>query len=147
LFSKIASDLHLVLFGSKFILHRDRDAIADFMRRRLPARAQGEGAGSRPGRRGLSLGLIRELLLNFDVYQILFLVGAFLDMVVTLPAGLPAWLSFKMALFLFYAAALPPNFLDHAIADMTTNRLFDRVDEMQGSLEKLKKTMTDEEPG
>ena len=80
--------------------------------------------------------MVRELALNFDVYLILFMVGALLDVVLPTPAFLPAWLGFKMALFLLYSAALPLNFLDHFVADLTTNRMLGRIDALQGRLEK-----------
>jgi phosphatidylglycerophosphate synthase len=129
-FTKIAADLHHVIFGTKFLQHRDEVAVANFLGR---PREAGPDAGG--GRRGSVLGTIRQLVLNFDLYLILFLVAAFLDVAVGAPAGIPAWLGYKMALFLFYAAALPLNFLDHVVSDLRTTRILDRIDVLQRNLD------------
>lgn len=140
LLSKIISDLHHVVFSQKFILHPDRAAIRNLEKDRPAApepaasdvpvdTGSGEEPTASPRRSGL--GVLRELLLNFDFYLIPFLVAALLDVLVRLPDGIPDWLGFKMALFLCYAAALPLNFLDHAMTDLRTRRFLSRVESLQ----------------
>lgn len=149
LWSKIASDLHYQIFCSKFMLYRDLPAIENFYRARSrgpnpslngaaksaesPAEATAPPASED---RSFSIGMLREILLNFDLYLILFMIAAALDMFVTIP-GLPYWLGFKMAMLLFYAVALPLNFLDHFFADMTSKRMLDRVDQLNTRLDEM----------
>ena len=137
LFTKISSDLHHVIFCNKFLLHPDPEAVERFQHH-LSARKNENG---KPRREAaslvLSLGVIRSLVLNFDLYLVLFLAAAGLDLIVSIPAGWPAWLGFKMALFLFYAAALPLHFLDLFLTDMTTGRMLDRITVLDEKLEKM----------
>jgi hypothetical protein len=142
LFTKVAADVHNVIFCQKFLLHRDGEAVENFLERRAAIRGAG-GTGQATGAHRPRLGIVRDLALNFDVYLILFMVGAFLDMVLPVPAFVPAWLSFKMALFLVYAAALPLNFLDHFVADLTTTRMLGRIDGLQERLEQMTDTEGD----
>ena len=75
LFTKVAADVHHVIFTSKFILSRDEEAIANFMRDRPTSEESREAAMDQAGgKRRLSSGMVRELLLNFDLYLILFMV-------------------------------------------------------------------------
>ena len=131
-FTKIAADLHHVIFASKFIQHRDDVAVANFLERTRDAAPAPSGP-----RRGSVLGTIRQLVLNFDLYLILFLGAAFLDAAVGVPAGIPAWLGYKMALFLFYAAALPLDFLDRVVSDLKTTRILERIDVLKRNLDDL----------
>jgi hypothetical protein len=135
LFTKIAADVHNVIFCQKFLFPGDREAVENFLERRAAIRGADAGREAGGARRS-RLGMVRELALNFDVYLILFMVGALLDLVLPAPAFLPAWLGFKMALFLLYSVALPLNFLDHFVADLTTNRMLGRIHALQGRLEK-----------
>ncbi len=137
LFTKISSDLHHVIFCNKFLLHPDPEALERFHHRRSARQHEDGEPGREVASPKPSLGLIRSLVLNFDVYLVLFLAAAGLDLIVSLPAGWPAWLGFKMALFLFYAVALPLHFLDHLLTDMTTGRMLDRITVLNEKLEKI----------
>jgi len=139
--TKIATDLHLLIFAAKFIEYRDATVVASFFGR---MRAAGGPPGGPPGgsdragvRRVSRLSTLRQAVLNFDLCLVGFLAAALLDVLVGVPAGIPAWLGFKMALFLFYAVALPLDFLDHVISDLWQEQLLDRMDALQRNLEDL----------
>ncbi len=138
LFSKIASDVHYQIFCSKFLVDRDEPAI----RRLDEARPAVESAGSsaspasepapaRPSR----LGVVRELVLNFDFYLVLFFVAALVDLLLPMPAAWPAWTSATMFLFLGYAVVLPLNCIDHVCADLFSTRMLDRVAQLRDRVE------------
>ena len=82
---KILSALHVVIYGKKFVGHPDVEAVRNFEQERTAG-----APAAAPDRRGLGLGVLRELALNFDLYLILFLGAAIVDAAVAWPAGLPA---------------------------------------------------------
>lgn len=136
LLSKIISDLHHVVFCQKFILFPDREAIRSLEAGRpappeAPAAVPAADSAAGPARRPLSLGVVRELVLNFDFALLLFLGAALLDVLVPLPAAVPSWLGFKMVLFLGYAVVLPLNFLDHAQTDLRSRRFLSQLEGLQ----------------
>ncbi|MBN2492217.1 MAG: hypothetical protein JXQ29_15325 [Planctomycetes bacterium] len=135
--TKIATDLHRLIFAAKFIEHRDATVVASFLGRTRAAGGPPGGPAGAGARHASPLGTLRQAVLNFDLYLVGFLAAALLDVLVGVPAGIPAWLGYKMALFLFYAVALPLDFLDHVISDLWQGQLLDRLDTLQRNLEDL----------
>lgn len=131
LFAKIASDVHHQIFCSKFLLDRDEPAIRRLDEARPapePAATPASDEPSRPSR----LGVVRELVLNFDFYLVLFFVAALADVFVAMPTG---WPSLTMMLFLAYAVALPLNCIDHILSDLFSNRMLDRIAHLRDRVE------------
>jgi len=147
LFSKVRSDLHQVVFCNKFLVNPDPEALERFKQYRSARKKEEGRAPTKPAGYRLSLWQIRELVLNFDIYLILFMMAAGLDLVVSPPEGWPVWLGFKMVLFLFYVVALPLNFLDHFFTDMTTGTMLDRVIILEEKLEEKLEEMGDDRGG